>query len=89
MLTVEKRKKEVNEFIMEKLYGRTIGERIRLLRESAGIRQEDLARDFKLANAGVVSFYENDRRALPTDIVVAYSKKFEVSTDWILKGNAG
>ena len=89
MLTVENERREVKEFIMEKLYGRTIGERIRLLRESAGIRQEDLARDFKLANAGVVSFYENDRRARPTDIVVAYSKKFEVSTDWILKGNAG
>ena len=73
---------------MEGLYGRTIGERIKILREREGINQEDLAKEFRLANAGVVSFYENDRRQLPLDIVVAYSNKFDVSTDWILKGEA-
>ncbi len=71
---------------MKNLYGRTIGERLKLLRESLGIKQEDLAKEFKLANASVVSFYENDKRQLPTDVAVAYSKKFDVSTDWILKG---
>ena len=73
---------------MEKLYGRTIGERIRLLRESRNIKQEDMAKEFQLAAASVVSMYENDKRILPTDLVLAYSNKFKVTTDWILKGEA-
>ena len=63
-----------------------MGERIRILRENCGIRQEDLAKEFQLSNAGVISFYENGRRTIPTDIVIKYSDKFGVSTDWILKG---
>ena len=74
------------EIIMEKLYGRTIGERIRLLRESRNIKQEDMAKELQLAAASTVSMYENDKRILPTDLVLAYSNKFKVSTDWILKG---
>ena len=71
---------------MERVFGRTIGERIKLLRESKGLTQEDLAKEFCLAHGGVVSNYEKDKRKMPTDLVVSYSKKFKVTTDWILKG---
>lgn len=71
---------------MKELIGRTVGERLRLLRESHKLRQEDLAKEFLLSNGSVISLYENDKRQLPAEIAVAYSKKFEVSTDWILMG---
>ena len=72
--------------VMEKLYGRTVGERIRILRESKGLRQEDLAEEFLLSSGSVVSLYESGKRQLPSEMAVAYSKKFGVSTDWILMG---
>ncbi len=71
---------------MDKLYGRTVGERIRILRESKGIRQEDLAKEFLLSGGSVISLYENGRRQVPSEVAVAYSKKFGVTTDWILTG---
>lgn len=71
---------------MEELYGTAVGERIRSLRENNGLRQEDLAREFGLANGTVISNYESARRHLPTEVAVAYSRKFGVSTDWILTG---
>ena len=66
---------------------KTIGERIKYLREKYGISQDDIAREFFLAGgSSVVCKYEQDKRDLPLDVVVAYSQKFGVSTDWILKG---
>lgn len=74
---------------MEKIYGRTVGERIRLLRESEGLRQEDLANEFHMAHGGVISAYEKEYRRLSTEMVVKYSRRFNVTTDWILKGEDG
>lgn len=66
---------------------KTIGERIKYLREKYGISQDDIAREFFLAGgSSVVCKYEQDKRDLPLDVVIAYSKKFGVTTDWILKG---
>ena len=73
---------------MEKKHGRTIGERIRFLRERSEISQEELAKDLKVAGGSVVSMYETGKRHLPTDLVLAYSKRFDVTTDWIIKGDA-
>ena len=30
--------------------------------------------------------YEAEKRALPVDVLVRYSERFNVTTDWILKG---
>ncbi len=65
---------------------RTIGGRIRVLRETRGIGQKELAKEFFLANKSVVSAYEREERAIPIDVLLKYSEKFNVSTDWILKG---
>ncbi len=66
---------------------KTVGARIKYLREKYGITQEDIAKEFYLAGgSSVVCKYEQDKRDLPLDLVVAYSRKFDVSTDWILKG---
>ncbi|WP_408069441.1 helix-turn-helix domain-containing protein [Butyrivibrio sp. JL13D10] len=66
---------------------KTIGERIKYLREKHGISQSSIAREFHLAGgSSVVCKYELEKRDLPLDVVVAYSKKFGVTTDWILKG---
>ncbi len=73
---------------MEKNRGSTIGERIRFLRESKELSQDELAKDLKVAGGSVVSMYETGKRHLPTDLVLAYSKKFDVTTDWIIKGDA-
>lgn len=60
--------------IMEKLYGRTVGERLRLLRESRGLRQEDLANEFLLSGGSVVSLYENGKRQVPAEIRIKSSQ---------------
>ncbi len=72
---------------MKQLYGRTVGERIRSLRESMGLSQMDIAREFRLGGKNTVSHYERDNRDVPLDLILDYSRKFNVSTDWILKGD--
>ncbi|WP_022761996.1 MULTISPECIES: helix-turn-helix domain-containing protein [unclassified Butyrivibrio] len=64
----------------------TIGGRLRKLREDAGIGQKELAAEFYLSNKTVVSAYERNMRAIPVEVIVMYSDKFKVTTDWILKG---
>ncbi len=66
--------------------GKTIGERIRYLREKHGISQGDIAKEFSLSDNSIISKYELDKRIPPMDVIVDYSRKFCVSTDWILKG---
>lgn len=63
-----------------------VGERLRMLRNDAGLGLKDIASEFYLSNKSVVSSYENGRRSIPIDIVALYSDKFEVTTDWILLG---
>ena len=73
---------------MEKTQERTIGERIRLLREGSNMSQDEMAKCLKVSAGSVVSMYESGKRQLPVDLVLAYSRKFDVTTDWIIKGDA-
>ena len=73
---------------MDKLYVVAIGERIRRLRESQRVSQQKLAKELKLSHASAISMYESGKRHLPVEVLLAYSKRFDVSTDWILKGEA-
>ena len=66
---------------------KNVGERIKYLREKHGLSQSDIAKEFHLAGgSSVVCKYEREKRDRPLDVVVAYSRRFGVSTDWILKG---
>ncbi|SEM38637.1 Helix-turn-helix [Butyrivibrio sp. ob235] len=58
-----------------------------MLRENAGLTQKQLAEEFNIYYNPVISMYESEKRALPIDVLVKYSEKFNVSTDWILKGD--
>ncbi|SCY16006.1 helix-turn-helix domain-containing protein [Butyrivibrio sp. INlla14] len=71
---------------METRNTETIGGRIRELREASGIGQKELAAEFFLSNKSVISAYERETRTLPIDVLLKYSERFRVSTDWILKG---
>ena len=71
---------------MYKRIGQTIGDRIRYLREMHGISQGEIAKEFSLSDNSIISKYELNKRIPPMDVVVDYSTKFGVSTDWILKG---
>ena len=66
---------------------KSVGSRIKYLREKNGLSQDEMAKAFYLSGgSSVICKYEQGKRDLPLDVVVAYSKKFGVSTDWILKG---
>ena len=73
---------------METVDYKKVGERIRALREEAGVGLREIAAEFNLSNKSVVSAYENGRRALPADVAVRYAEKYGVTTDWILRGVA-
>lgn len=60
----------------------TTGERIRRLRLEKEMKQEDLAGHIQSSRFNI-SNYENGR-PLPNDVLIAYAKYFDVSTDWIL-----
>lgn len=57
--------------------------RIRRLREERALKQSDICALFGIQNTSSVSAYENGRE-LTYDLLVAYAKYFNVSTDWIL-----
>ena len=57
--------------------------RIRRLREENELKQSDICNLFGIQNTSSVSTYENGRE-LPYDLLIAYAKHFNVSTDWIL-----
>lgn len=60
--------------------------RIRELRRAFGITQEKLARDMNITQASV-SLYEQGTN-IPTDMVIAMSEYFHVSTDYLLGVNS-
>ena len=39
-----------------------------------------------VGSRGCISSYENDARQISVDTLVGYSKVFQVTTDWIVKG---
>lgn len=63
----------------------TIGERLKLLRENEDLTQKQLGFEFGIQR-NLISMYESEDRPLPVDILLKYSKRFCISTDWILKG---
>ena len=71
---------------MQERIGRTIGERIKFLREKHGISQEEMAKRLFVSCSSTIAKYEHNKRMLPMQLVIGYSKLFGVTTDWILKG---
>lgn len=64
----------------------TIGGRLKELRQREGISQEQLAKELHFGSKSMVSQYESNKRAITIDALLEYSKRFDVTTDWILKG---
>ena len=60
--------------------------RLSLLRNQANMTQEELAKKGFVVR-GTIANYENMRRSPSLEIIVGYSELFNVSTDWILKGD--
>lgn len=63
----------------------TIGERIKQLRTSKKLSQQDLA-NLVGKSKGNISGYENDKFEPSAQTIISISKYFNVSTDWILTG---
>lgn len=61
----------------------TAGERIKELREKAGITQAELARKFKLSRSSV-NYWELGVTVPSTEKVIELAKFFNVSADYIL-----
>ena len=63
----------------------TIGGRLKFLRENEDLTQKELGFEFGIQR-NLISMYESEDRPLPVDILLKYSQRFCISTDWILKG---
>lgn len=61
----------------------TIGEKIRSLRKSAKMTQEELGDKYGL-NKTTVSGYENESRKPDYNFLISLADDFEVSLDWLL-----
>ena len=65
-----------------------IGDRIRQLRQNAGMTQAELARRLGISSSSV-GMYEQNRREPSSDMLVKLGKIFDVSTDWLLSAHTG
>ena len=63
----------------------TIGGRLKFLRENEGLTLKDMGFELGISKS-LVCMYEGNQRILPADIIIKYSERFCISTDWILKG---
>lgn len=63
-----------------------LGSRISLLRWRAGISQADLA-DRLHVSPSAVGMYEQGRREPPSSILIALSREFNVTVDYLLTGH--
>lgn len=61
----------------------TLGERIAFLRKKNSLSQSDLMRVLRFNNLGK---YELNERKPSLDLIIAISRYFGVSTDWLLLG---
>lgn len=57
-------------------------DRIRALREDADLNQTEMGRILKISQ-NAISKYENAERSVPVEILVEYSKYFNVTLDYI------
>lgn len=64
-----------------------LGERIALLRRSRGLSQAELARRLKIS-ASAMGMYEQGRREPSVQTLVLLSRELQVSTDFLLTGQA-
>ncbi|MBO6241901.1 MAG: helix-turn-helix transcriptional regulator [Butyrivibrio sp.] len=64
----------------------TVGERLRMLREGAGLTQRQLAKEIHFADRCSVSGYERGKREITLAVAMAYAEKFNVTIDWIVMG---
>ena len=64
----------------------SVGDRIKALRESRGLSQKDMSDEFVITGRSTLANYELGLRDIPVSILLLYSQKFNVSTDWILQG---
>ena len=71
---------------METVEARSIGARLKWLREEKKLSQGQLAEALSFGSKGMVSAYESGKRQISMTALLEYSKYFHVSTDWILKG---
>lgn len=78
-------KEEIRGDIEKALYER-IGGRLKALRLKQGLSQEQLADELSFGAKSMVSQYESNKRAITIDALLEYSNRFNVTTDWILKG---
>lgn len=60
----------------------SVGDRIKRLRLEKNLKQDELGEFIQNTRVNI-SNYENGRN-LPNDVLIAYAKYFNVSTDWIL-----
>ena len=60
-----------------------LGQRIRNLREDNDLTQRDLSQLIGLTPK-MISFYENNQRTPPVDILLKLAKIFHVTTDYLL-----
>lgn len=63
-----------------------VGDRLRALRERRGLSQKDVSEEFVITGRSTLANYELGLRDVPIKVLLLYSKKFNVTTDWILKG---
>jgi transcriptional regulator with XRE-family HTH domain len=63
----------------------TVGERFRHLRLSNGLNQVDFSKSIGISQ-GSLSEIEKGKTNPSIDTVIATSKAFGISTDWLLKG---
>lgn len=62
-----------------------LGFRIASLRKEAGLTQAALAERLEIT-ASAVGMYEQGRREPPCDILIALSREFQVSLDYLMTG---
>lgn len=62
-----------------------IGERLRSLRKSKGLTQEELANELYIRRASISDF-ETGKELLRTSLLIGYQSYFNVSADYILHG---
>ena len=60
-----------------------IGRRIKELRTENGLTQQELAKILNVSSMSI-SFYENEQRKPDSEIIIACSRFFDVSTDYLL-----
>lgn len=64
----------------------SLGTRIKKCRKSHNFTQKELSNKLGLTPK-MISFYENDQRVPPVDILIKLSQIFSVSTDYLLELN--